>query len=200
MYVWTCPRHNPMSKACCFRRPRLQLCLGLVAHGFRGTRGRVTVANGDGCFRRCVATAAFVPGNTRHGFGIQTWPDNTKYEGEWRNNQAVAQFLRSACFAPLSFRADAIDPPRSAASCVPFSSPCVSFLASLRDLERARRARLQAAHDISTPRQPVIEVAGRAGPFSIRHQHEGAIRQGSIETTSCNGMWKSVTSARCCSS
>ena len=25
-------------------------------------------------------------GKTRHGYGIQIWPDGTKYEGYWRDN------------------------------------------------------------------------------------------------------------------
>ena len=25
---------------------------------------------------------------TRHGFGIQVWPDGAKYEGQWENNMA----------------------------------------------------------------------------------------------------------------
>ncbi len=29
-----------------------------------------------------------VGSDTRHGFGIQVWPDGAKYEGHWRNNVA----------------------------------------------------------------------------------------------------------------
>ena len=27
-------------------------------------------------------------GNLRNGFGVQTWPDGAKYEGEWVNGKA----------------------------------------------------------------------------------------------------------------
>ena len=27
-------------------------------------------------------------GKMRHGFGVQTWPDGTKYEGEFKYNKA----------------------------------------------------------------------------------------------------------------
>ena len=41
----------------------------------------------------------------RHGPGVQVWPDNAKYEGEWRENKANMAAASSGMLTVTSMRA-----------------------------------------------------------------------------------------------